>query len=133
MKYLLRSTLILCLLAATRLAGAADFDVASTIPVFNEGRVKPLQSFGREAADAVYDRRSKVRLSLEGYFEIEDRAAWERVKDSKDFEGDEWKYIVQEQLAKDPEYAGILDLFPEGKPNAFGPTEIVLSWLIEPE
>ncbi|MBW3599699.1 MAG: cytochrome c biogenesis protein CcsA [Planctomycetes bacterium] len=131
MKYLASLLASLLLVGAATAGERYDLDTAAEIPVFHNGRAKPLQSFARDAADTVYDRESKIRLSLEGYFEIEDAQQWVRLKDK--YDGNEWDYIVAEQLAKDPDYKGLLDLFPEGKPQAFGPVELVLSWLIEPE
>jgi ABC-type transport system involved in cytochrome c biogenesis permease subunit len=119
------------LLAAAPIAAAADFDAAAAIPVFDRGRAKPLQTFAREICDAVHNRSTRVGVTLEGYFEIEDRAHWEQLKEK--YKGNEWSYLVAEQLAKDPEYAGLLELFPEGKPRKFDATEAVLSWLTASE
>jgi ABC-type transport system involved in cytochrome c biogenesis permease subunit len=126
--YLLASLL---LLASAPAALAAEMDAAARIPVFDDGRVKPLQTFARETCDKVHNRASKVRVGLEGYFEIEDPQNWERLKEQ--YQGNEWDYIVAEQLAKDPQYAGLLELFPEGEPRSFDATEAVLSWLAAPE
>jgi ABC-type transport system involved in cytochrome c biogenesis permease subunit len=125
--FLLVLAIVPCVSAGERF----ELDGAAAIPVFHRGRVKPLQTFAREAADAIYDRSSKAALTLEGYFEVKDQKSWEQLKNK--YRGDEWSYIVHEQLAVEPEYAGILDLFPEGKAQTFGPTELVLSWLIEPQ
>lgn len=133
MKHLTATLAAMFLAASASFAPASEryeLDTIAAIPVFHHGRAKPLQTFAGEAADTVYDRSSKVRLSLEGYFDLKDPERYERVKG--DYKN-EWDYIVKEQLAKDPKYAGLLDLFPEGRDQTFGPTELVMSWLIEPE
>jgi ABC-type transport system involved in cytochrome c biogenesis permease subunit len=95
------------LFAAAHFASAAEFDAAAAIPVFDHGRAKPLHTFARETCDAVHNR-GKIRVNLDSYFDAE-------------------------QLAQDPKYAGLLELFPEGKSRSLEATEAVLSWLATPE
>ncbi len=76
------------------------------LPVFDAGRMMPLDTFARGVVSRVCGRESP-KLSL-------DRA------------------LPGEDLTK-AEYAGARRLFPDGEARKFHPAELVFSWLVEPD
>lgn len=87
---------------------AADLDWRTwqRIPVFSEGRIMPLDSFARDAAETICGRTSP-RLSLDG--------------------------ATAAGKAEGAELTGARQLFPDGQPRRFSAGELLLSWMVEPE
>lgn len=105
----------LCLALAGSLARAdeVNLDVWRAIPVFeaknSSGRVEPLDSFARQAIDDICQiAKGKMTISLADYAD-------------------------QGQDLSKSEYQAALPIFPEGKDRKMAPSEMLLSWLAEPE
>jgi ABC-type transport system involved in cytochrome c biogenesis permease subunit len=103
----------LVLLTSTASAGDIDLTAWKSIPVFeaknSSGRVEPLDSFARQAADDVcLNAKGLVKLGLKDYLK----------------EGEK----VEESIYKDA-----AALFPNGETRKFDPAELLLSWMVEPE
>lgn len=104
------------LLAASSLGWAASASAQSTridwtpwkqLPVYHNGRIMPLDSFAREMVETVTSRQTP-KLGLAGVLPDE-----------------KWKSADFEEARK---------LFgPDGKSQKFQPSELLLSWLLEPE
>lgn len=92
--------------AAARAADNLDWDAWERMPVFDGGRMMPLDTFARKAAEKICGRESP-RLGLAGAAAVED------------IEG--------------PAYAGARKIFPDGQARKFRPGELLLSWLVESE
>ena len=107
-----------CLLLATALwllgapaalagdAAALDFNAWEHVPVFADGRVMPLDTFARHAASDICGRESP-RLALGPALPGEDVSS--------------------------AEYASARKLFPDERPRKFSTSELLLSWLVEPD
>lgn len=106
-------TLLLFVLASTLAApawagsgDALDWSTWQHMPVFNNGRMMPVNTFARAAVEQITNR-ANPRLSLNGA----------QASDGTEPEGLE--------AAK--------GLFPEGKSRRFTSAELLFSWLVEPE
>lgn len=91
--------------ARTGDSSGLDWDTWEKIPVLHDGRVKPLDSFARSVVRSICGREHP-RLSLAG-------ALGPGEEDSR--------------------LGGARALFPEGKPRRLRASEILFSWLVEPE
>lgn len=89
----------------SRAAEKLDLSSWERLPVLENGRLMPIDTFARTTAEAICDRQ-KPELGLRG--------------------------ISKDDLASD-ELAGARELFPEGKPRRWTASELLLSWLIEPD
>lgn len=91
-------------------AGAAEkFDstIWRELPVYHNGRVKPLDTFANLVVEEITSHdKTSVKLNLNDYY-------------------------VADELSK-PEYADAMSLIPEGELRKFQPSELLLSWLAEP-
>jgi ABC-type transport system involved in cytochrome c biogenesis permease subunit len=85
---------------------ALDWTVWRNLPVFEGGRLMPLDTFARETVEAICGRTNPT-LSLADALPDADADA--------------------------PEYAEAKKLFPTGGPRKFAPEELLFSWLVEPE
>lgn len=99
------------LLVLAGLAGAAeterlDWDAWQRIPVLHGGRIKPLDTFARQAVEEICGRQSP-RLSMAGAPQGRPDLAQELSDSAK--------------------------LFPDGRPRRFEASELLFSWLVEPE
>jgi len=83
-----------------------DWTLWRRLPVWDDGRVKPLDTLARELVPTICNRESPT-LSLKGA-------------------------VTEAQLVS-PEFAGARSLFPGDKERKFTPAEIVFSWLVETE
>lgn len=110
MKRMILAVFAVALAAATSLAAGAeaklDWTSWDTLPVLHNGRVMPLDTFARSACDVVCGRESP-RLDLK-------------------------TNLTKGQL-ESPEMAAARSLFPDGKARKFKPSELLLSWVLEPE
>jgi len=78
------------------------------LPVYHQGRVKPLDAYAKMVAQKVTEfDKSSIRLNLTDYYTAEELA--------------------------DPKMAAALEIFPEGKERKFQAAEILLDWLVRPE
>ncbi|MFI4876075.1 MAG: cytochrome c biogenesis protein [Blastopirellula sp. JB062] len=114
MKYY-RTLLALCSFALVALptvvASAAEkFDatVWRQLPVYHNGRVKPLDTFANLVVKEITSHdKTSVKLNLNDYY-------------------------APEELAK-PEYRDALSILPEGEQRKFQPSELILSWMAQPK
>ncbi len=83
-------------------------DVWREVPVYHHGRVKPMDGYARQVVQKITEfNKSKPKFNLTDYY-------------------------TEEELQK-PEFAGALEIFPEGKLRKFTPSELVFDWLARPE
>src|SRR5688572_2059900 len=94
------------LVAAAPSNGKLDLEAWRRMPVHHHGRVMPLDTFARSAAEVVCDRMNP-ELDLKGSASAADY--------------------------KSDKLAPARELFPDGKPRRFKAAELLLSWLVEPE
>ena len=87
-------------------AAALDFNGWEHVPGFADGRVMPLDTFARHAVSAICGRQSP-RLALGPALPDEDVSS--------------------------AEYAPARKLFPGERPRKFSASELLLSWLVEPD
>lgn len=105
---------LLALLLLVTAAGAAraqstaiDWTPWKQMPVYHNGRIMPLDSFAREVVETITGRQSP-KLGLSG--------------------------VLPEETWKSEEFAAARQLFgADGAPRKFQPSELLLSWLVEPE
>jgi ABC-type transport system involved in cytochrome c biogenesis permease subunit len=83
-----------------------DWTAWRNLPVFEGGRIMPLDTFARETVEAICGRANPT-LSFADALSDADADA--------------------------PEYAEAKKLFPNGGPRKFAPEELLFSWLVEPE
>jgi len=83
-----------------------DLGAWKRIPVYSEGRIMPLDSLARELADEISGRESPT-------FDL--------------------KAALPAAEYDSAELAGARELFPGGKERKFSGSELLLSWLVEPE
>jgi ABC-type transport system involved in cytochrome c biogenesis permease subunit len=89
-------------------ADAIDYSTWRRIPAFHHGRPMPLDTYARSAVDVIcHSERGSVKLGLDAYY-------------------------TPAELAGD-RLAGAVELFPDGKTRRPDPTEMLLSWMVEPE
>jgi ABC-type transport system involved in cytochrome c biogenesis permease subunit len=87
-------------------AAALDWTAWKHIPVFDNGRIMPLNTFAMSAVEAVCDTENPT-LALVG---------------TADGQGKEPENLAAAKV-----------LFPNGKPRKFTAPELLLSWLVEPQ
>ena len=85
----------------------ADLSVWRTVPVFHSGRVMPMDTLAKVAAETICGAGTRVKLQLAGYY-------------------------TPEQL-KDEQLQPALELFPAGEQRKMQAVEVLLSWLAESE
>ncbi|UUO08434.1 cytochrome c biogenesis protein CcsA [Blastopirellula sp. J2-11] len=108
----LLSALSLALVAAWIVpAGAGEkFDSAvwKQLPVYHNGRVKPLDTFANLVVKEITSHdKTSVKVNLVDYY-------------------------APDELAKS-EYSDALSILPDGEVRKFQPSELILSWLAEPQ
>ena len=105
---------VLAWAAAAPAPAAEDLDWSAwqRLPMFDGGRVMPLDTFARQSVQTICQRESPT-LSLEGAL------------------------VGPDGLAQDPaaasELAAARPLFPDAQPRKFLAAELLLSWMVEPE
>jgi len=107
--------------AGTAAAGSPDRNGLAAwagMPVLHEGRIKPVDTYARQVVEAVCGRQSP-RLDLIGA--VAEGSAAKAGANPKDL-----------ALAS-PELAEACKLFPDGEPRKFDPSELLLSWIIQPQ
>ncbi len=114
---------------ANRAAGAPpkrNWDPLRTIPVFHEGRIKPLDTLAREAVSAITGRESP-RLGLLGEVFPGDQQTDEGAVPQVLTVQNRDKYQNRKP------YREAFRIFPGGEKRKFDPVELLFSWMIEPQ
>ncbi len=112
---------------------AIDFTVAKSIPVFeakgSSGRVEPLDSFAHQAMDDVCNQlKGSMKLTYRPYVVVEGAKGEKLTPDQIQ---QMWKDDKVDVAAT--EYGPAMPLFDKQGNAVYAPTEMVLSWLSEPE
>ncbi len=100
------SLALVCRAAGAEQPAPLDLSAWRALPVFDQGRIMPLDSLARSASEKITGRTNPT-------FDL--------------------SAAVPAEELKSPAYAEARRLFPEGKPRKFPAAELLLSWLVEPE
>ncbi|MCC9604951.1 cytochrome c biogenesis protein CcsA [Blastopirellula sp. JC732] len=85
-----------------------DATIWKELPVYHNGRVKPLDTLANLVVEEITSHdKTSVKLNLNDY------------------------YVMDELIKSD--YSGAMSILPEGKERKFQPSELLLSWLAEPQ